>query len=503
MLRALGVASLILAAAPAAAEDNRDPISTHPMGSGTCGTPAPRSGVGLIKPNHLASNVIFVDRCVGGCTFTGATTHDAKNDRVAIVGTNPGEVYTFDEFANSQQEIGAAADAEWNQIVDCVRKVYSYYDTEVTDVEPTSGTYHRAVVSGRGNQLIAGADASLLGISDIDCGGAIDNMSSFTFADSIRAFNPGSEAYVKEVCWTITHEAGHSFGLEHEFRFADNTSACNDPMSYDTGTCAPPHRFFRNKPALCGGFEEMPCFCSPQGQNSHVKITSVFGPGTPMIAPPIVDIVLPQPDQQLAPGSQLAVSAGHERGIELVEFYINGFKWGSQPGLPFVPRGGQPNPGTYQLPVPADLPDSIVDVQVKIYDDLGNVTESEVVTAVKGAACADASTCAPGQKCEEGRCFWDPPAGELGDSCTFPQFCLSGVCSGTAEEQICTQTCIPNVTDSCPMGFECAATSSSSGICFFPADGGGCCSTSDSSPWAPFGLAGVVLGVIVLRRRRR
>jgi MYXO-CTERM domain-containing protein len=484
----------------AGAETKNPTHPGHPMGNGGyCGTVDPSPNL-RSAPHHHASNVLFLDRCVGGCNFTGAMTHDAINDKTAIIGTSPGTTYSIPEFKNFAGEIGALADDEWNQIVACTRKVYSYYNTTVTDVKPTTGTYHRSIVAGHATDLLPDADNSLLGISDIDCSGPIDNMSSFNFVESQKPFSSNAANYVRDLCVTVTHEAGHAFGLEHEFEFTDGKSACNDPMSYDTGNCNPPNHYFRNKPAKCGGFELMDCSCSPQGQNSHLKLNQIFGPGTPGIAPPIAAITTPAAGGSV--GAVIIGSAGHERGVEYVEFRVNGFKWAVVQGAPFVPRAGQPNPSPYTFQLPPDMPGGIMDITIRAYDDLGNFTDSAVTTATKGAPCATAENCAAGQKCEAGKCFWDPPAGVSGDPCTFDQFCVSNVCAGPSGSEICTTTCIPGVADSCEAGFDCVGTGNN-GFCQLPEDGG-CCSTSDSNaPWAPLLLGASVIGFVVVRRRRR
>jgi MYXO-CTERM domain-containing protein len=480
----------------------------HPMGTagGFCGTdvraPSASAGAARRVPATAISNVLFVDRCAGGCTFTGSQDHDAVASRVAINGTLPGKTYTFDEFSNFAEERGSLADAEWNDLVACVRKVYSYYNVQVVDTKPASGTYHRAVVTGFGSQLDQGSPevGTLLGISDVQCR-FIDNMSSFTFSDAHRSFARDGADFVRQLCVTVTHEAGHSFGLEHEFVFADGTSACNDPMSYDTGACDPPFRFFRNKPARCGGFEQTLCSCSGQSQVSHLILSSVFGPGTPTIATPTIEVTTPRAGAEV--GAILAASGGHERGIDRVDFYINGYKWGQAPGAPFVDGAGQPDPSSYQLTLPKEVPGGVMDIQVKAYDDLGNEVASEVVTAMKGAPCVAADTCAKGQRCEAGKCFWDPPTGALGDSCTFSQACLSNICAGPSGDQICTTTCLPGIADSCESGFECVGEGNN-GVCQLP-DGGGCCSTGsgDGVPAAPVLLGATVFGALALRRRRR
>jgi MYXO-CTERM domain-containing protein len=271
-------------------------------------------------------------------------------------------------------------------------------------------------------------------------------------------------------------------------------------------------KFFRNKFARCGEFPNdgnspRTCMCGGT-QNSHLKLLNVFGAGTSLIPPPTVAVTTPAQSSTNAntlPANIIA-SAGSKRGVNRVELYLNGYKWNEVPGAAFG-RTGQNNPASYGLLVPTNqLPDSVYDVEVRAYDDLELVAVSQTVTVTKGPAggCASADTCLLGQKCEAGKCFWDPPAGEIGDACEFPQFCISESCQDPGGGKICTQGCVPGVTDSCPVesGLSCIATGQGTGICGFP-EAGGCCSTSDNSPpWAPFGLAGLVLGVVIFRRRR-
>jgi MYXO-CTERM domain-containing protein len=144
-----------------------------------------------------------------------------------------------------------------------------------------------------------------------------------------------------------------------------------------------------------------------------------------------------------------------------------------------------------------------MDITVKAYDDIEVETDSTTVTVTKGAPCADASSCANGQKCDAGKCFWDPATGELGDDCTYPQFCMSGMCEGTSDKQICTQGCVVGSTDACPAGFDCLQTNGNDGICFTK-DSGGCCSTGGStSSNGVYAQAGLALGIVAFAARRR
>ncbi|HLL21599.1 MAG TPA: MYXO-CTERM sorting domain-containing protein, partial [Kofleriaceae bacterium] len=159
----------------------------------------------------------------------------------------------------------------------------------------------------------------------------------------------------------------------------------------------------------------------------------------------------------------------------------------------------------YAIKIPDEVPDGTIDVVVVAKDDIGATTTAPAVRVQKGVKCVDASTCLPGMECDaEGRCFWQPASGAIGDVCTYPQFCESGICTGPSGngDKLCTQNCVPNVADSCPAGFECLQTGATTGACW-PAsdDGGGCCSTTRGAA-AQSALLALGL-VLVLRRRRR
>lgn len=470
---------------------------------GVCGTVAEPGVVpsGAV-PHHAVSKVLFVNRCSGGCTIGAADQQNAPMNITAVQGIVRGQNYTIPEFRNFAGQTGTAADAEWNAIVACVAETYSYFDVQVTDQRPASGNYHMALVGGTQSAIGLTTDG-LLGISQLSCASALDNVISFTLSDAHRPLAGSAMNYVRDVCTTITHEVGHAYGLQHEFRFIiDNSSACSDPMSYDTGTCNPDQRYFRNKIAACGRFEEEPCNCPNNPPNSHQLLSTIFGPGTPTVPPPSVTFTTPA-----TPGGSInnlvAVTSGSKRGVERVELYLNGWKWATLQGAPFARGGGQLNPSPYAFQLPANVPNSLYDIEVRAYDDVGAMT-SVTTQAVKGAPCANADTCLNGQKCEGGKCFWDPPAGEIGDDCTFNEFCVSNVCAGTADQTICTQNCIPGVGDSCPegSGLSCVGEGAN-GVCFFVEEGG-CCSVNDESsqPFAPFALGLGLFGFLVIRRRR-
>lgn len=425
------------------------------------------------------SRVIYLERCIGGCRVTGGSSNDARTLTSSIPA--PG-AYTVTEFRNATGLSGPSANAEWNELVQCMKEVYSPFDVEVTDVKPT-GSYHLAIVAGQPQEV--GLEHNVLGVAPLasNCA-AFDNVISFSFANVHPAMN-----HMLNVCWTAAQESAHAFGLDHEFAFVDGKSACSDPMTYrmDCGG----QKFFRNQAARCGEDQERDCRCSAV-QNSHRNLLERFGPGSPLTANPTVDYENPPAAGAPLPTAVIA-TAGSQRGIAKVELFLNGFPMVTVPGAAFGDSGQATQP--YALVPPATLPDSLYDMFVRASDDIGNFTDTATIAVVKGGPCTAASECLPEQTCEAGKCFWDPPTGELGDACGYDQECKSLLCHGTAEVEICTQTCDARDVLACPPGMSCL-----SGVCF-PTEGG-CCSASPGG-WMPAGLLAFLVGLLALRPRPR
>ena len=431
---------------------------------------------------HAISRVIYLERCVGGCRVTGGSSNDARTLTTTI--PSPGN-YTITEFPNADGQRGAAADAEWNALVQCMREVYSPYDVEITDVKPAAGSYHLAIVAGNPQEI--GLERNVLGVAPLasNCG-AFDNVISFSFPGAHPQRN--IDDHMLNVCWTAAQESAHAFGLDHEFAFVDGSSACSDPMTYRTDCGG--QKFFRNKAARCGEESERDCRCTTV-QNSHRNLIELFGPGsTPLVANPTVDLMMPTADGPL-PGNVIA-GASSARGVAKLELFLNGFPMTTVNGAKFG-LDGQPAQ-VYSLVPPPNLPDSIYDLFVRASDDIGNFTDSPTFTVTKNGPCTSADACLPEQKCEAGRCFWDPPVGELGETCGYDQFCKSLLCHGTDDLQICTQTCDPRDVLACPQGMSCT-----SGVCF-PSEGG-CCSAAPGE-WMPAGMLAFLVSLMTLGRRR-
>jgi len=493
---ALAASSLVASSAWAAPNSSTSPEPEQPISQTGRRVSVVTPVEAFATPHAQISKVLYVERCVGGCMVTKGNINDARTMTSTIpVGNGP---FLVQEFVNANQESGPAANEEWDAMMQCLREVYSPFDVEVTDVKPAPGvSHHVAIAAGVPGDIGRGND--ILGIAPLagDCTPQ-DNVISFSFANAHR-FNDPQRVY--NLCWTVAQESAHAFGLDHSYSYQDGRSACNDPMTYRTDCGG--QRFFRNEPATCGEFEPRGCQCGTN-QNTHAKILNVFGAGEPITGKPTVSVVVPQDGAALT--GAVGLQAGSKRGIARVELLINGYKWAEVKGAAFG-TNGQPNPSTYTITVPSNLPPSKMDLVVRAYDDLGDYTDSPTISTYKGSpeGCTDASVCAEGQKCEDGKCFWEPAVGEIGDACTYPQYCLSGNCNGVDGERICTQTCIVGSQGACPDGLECYDQGGGRGICFFSEDSGGCCSVGDddSSSWLQGALSLGVLGLLAFRPRRR
>ena len=435
------------------------------------------------------AKVLYLNRCTGSCTVVADGTNDAVGQHTSILA---GGHYVIGEYVATNGMTGSGADAEWAQLVQCMKEVYSPYAITIVDQQPAAGTvYNEAIIAGRPSDV--GEASDILGIAPLanNCS-AEQNVISFSFANAHPA-----AYHVLNVCWTAAQESAHAYGLDHEFQFTDDSSACSDPMTYRTDCGG--EKFFRNKLAKCGEDKVRNCKCSST-QNSHAMLLGIFGAGTVITPPPDVSLTFPAAGATtISAGDTIHATASSQRGVSHVEFYFNGSRWGDDAGVKF---GGFGQPASdYAYTLPDNFPDGITDIEVIAYDDLGYGGEIPVVTVTKGAACTDDSQCLKDQKCDSGKCVFGKPEGALGAACTYDQFCESWTCLDTSAGQRCSQRCDLALPSSCPSNFDCIGEGQDT-YCW-PKASGGCCSVSgQGEPWAHVGLA-FFAAAFVMRRRKR
>jgi uncharacterized protein (TIGR03382 family) len=430
---------------------------------------------------------IYLNRCVGGCVVTGGVDTDARNLDSSIP---PAGQWLVAEFATEAGETGSAADAEWDETVQCMKEVYSPFAVTITDTEPTDVTFTEVLVAGSPTDVDQPTD--YLGVATVSANcSPVDDRLAFAFANS----HPGSGMdRVYQICWTAAQESAHAFGLDHEYQFTDGESACRDPMTYRTDCLG--EKFFRDMEADCGEGAVRPCRCSSI-QNSAALLTSVFGSGTPITAPPDVSITYPADGAAVA--TVVHATASAQRGVDNVALFINGSRYAF--AFSDVPYGDEGQPASdYALTVPSTIPMGTLSVVVRAADDLGIYTDSTPITLSNGPPCTQASDCLANQSCGSGECTYPAPTVLLGSACTYDQQCTTWECGHFSDGQACTTDCMVDNPTSCPAAFTCLDNGAGDDRGQCAALTGGCCDAGGS----PIGaVLAVPVLALVLRRRRR
>lgn len=415
------------------------------------------------------SKILFINRCVGGCTVN-AGVNDARINSSSIGG---GGTKFLNEFRWSDQV--------WEETVACIRDVYAPYDVDVVTEDPGSELFHHeAILAGSSSEM--GLAASIGGIAPSNCD-PLNNVMSFSFANTDG--NP------IDMCWTVAQESAHSFGLpNHAFN-------CLDPMTYLSG-CG--KKYFRNQNYPCGEFSQEPsCRCSGATQNSHIELTNVFGKGTTEIPGPVVSIILPEADETVTGSFPIFWTARDERLVRRSEVWVNGAKVSTVDGAEYSTQQSNTD---YNIQAP-ELADGYLDIEIRAFSDIGVETVA-AVTVLKGSPCVNEDSCNEFQSCDNGRCSYPPMIKEQGESCDVVQECIEGICADFGDSKACTVTCNPNVTGGCLDNLECVPVQSGEFVCQTAVDSGGCCSVAGTKrnplPWLGAGL--FLLGLMVLRRKR-
>jgi hypothetical protein len=438
-----------------------------------------------LKSGAAPYNTIFLNRCASGCTINYGTSNSI-NDTWRV--PNPGVLTAF-----------PYGDAVWDQVVSCVKDVFSPYVVNVTDVDPGSANHFEIMIAGHPNDL--GMSSGIGGVAPggADCNTYINNALVFDFAKVWGAGTACGPSCVEEICSTAAQEIGHAWGMDH---VTDN----KDPMTYFSYDG---RRYFQNTAAKCGsdcvngqspfgqtctGTNDQEHSCVPCGgatQNSYETVKALFGlgPGTP----PTVTITSPQQGANVEPGFAVATDPIDDSGtVALVELRVDGQLVDMLTKGPFV------------FNTPATLADGTHRVEVTAYDP-HQTPGKAMVDVYIGPPCEKPSDCSKDtDTCVGGRCV--PGAGVqggLGQPCTGNTECASGQCATDGTSMYCVEQC---AVGDCPDGFGCTVDEgATTGVCwpgFDDGSGGGCgCESNRGGPLSMMLLFGWV--VLVSRRRGR
>lgn len=403
-------------------------------------------------PLRPSSNVIYMNRCAGGCTVTpgfedSRTNHSSIIERTAVL----------DEFPHG--------DEAWDEVVACVRAIYEPFDIVVTDVDPGDQPHFETMVAGDPEDV--GQPENVGGVSPFTCG-VIENAITFDFANLWTD--------MRQLCEVVAQETAHAFGLDHEY-------LCTDPMTYLTG-CG--EKFFRDQDAPCGEYEPRDCMCGGQTQNSYRRIVDAFSASRPPDAPPTVAITSPADGADVIGGFRVEVTADDDGAVASVDAYLDGAPLGRDVEAPFT------------FAAPAYLPVGDLILRVVATDDRGD-TASHTIHLTGVLPCVDDDGCNEGEVCSAGLCV-EPAAPEaaLGAPCDRNEDCKSGMCGDDGDERRCAAPCDDGA---CPPGFECVS-GGTGGLCWQRRHDDGGCRAAPAATGAEL-VGPAFLLALLLRRRRR
>lgn len=208
------------------------------------------------------------------------------------------------------------SDANWAQVMGCVRAQFAAYDVEITDQDPGELPHMESVVAGRPGDIQLPNGVGGVSPFTSNCS-VIDRSIVYTFAEVF-----GNNYQV--ICEVVAQEVAHSFGLDHQF-------LCSDPMTYLTGCGA---KSFQDTNAQCGEDSPRTCACGQTTQNSHQMLASRIGIGDALA--PTVSILSPSDGATVPPGFSVTASAEDNIGIARVELYIDGVLAETKTAAPFT-----------------------------------------------------------------------------------------------------------------------------------------------------------------------
>src|SRR5687768_9301827 len=142
-ISSLAVAALLCisttAAAAPATEARPGKLKARPSGGTRGYVEAPPEEQHQSKGAEI-SKILYLNRCVGGCTIMSGQNDARSNSSSLVDGTT-----FFSEFA--------WGDDTWNEIVACLEEIFLPYDVEITQEDPSPAFHHEALIAGSTAEL--------------------------------------------------------------------------------------------------------------------------------------------------------------------------------------------------------------------------------------------------------------------------------------------------------------------------------------------------------------
>jgi MYXO-CTERM domain-containing protein len=441
-----------------------------------------------LPPSALVPyNTLYLNRCGSGCLISTGASSSITNEW----GIPADATLTSFPFG----------DDAWNQVVACVRDVFSPWMVNVVTTAP-AGNHFEIMIAGSPRDLWPNDSSrwNYGGVApgDGSCTGYLNNALVFAFAKAYgTTASTCNEFCVNELCATAAQEIGHVWNRMDHVRLAE------DPMTYFSYSG---RRYFQNNAAQCGsdcvngvgpapmyetcfgtGNQSHSCYCGGQTQNSYQILTGLFGlgPGTP----PTSKIIAPKYNESVQQEFAVETEITDDSNIiRRVEFKIDGAIVTTLTQGPFL------------FQAPPGLAEGAHHIDVIAYDG-HNTPGSAAVDVIIGPPCDGEEDCNADHVCVGGRCVAGPMlTGGLGTNCVDSTACESNRCASDGTNSYCVELCMPG---DCPSGFGCLDTGEELGVCWpgYDEDGGCGCQTSRGAPVGLL-LAVLVLGISCRRRRR-
>ena len=333
------------------------------------------------RAESQVSNYLYLNRCKGGCTVHGGFDDArAMSSSIPCAGAvtcgdggcscngGTGGDYVIEEFKNSHgpDRRRGRRRVERDRAMRA-RGLLAVQHHGQRQPPPGGLSHTQGIVAGRP----ANIDYGSAGIGGIAPGSLAcapqDNVISFSFANIY-----GGPNRIIDICATAAQETAHSFGLDHAFEFTDGRSACTDPMSYrsDCGGAAVLPQRQRDVRRVRGARRaDAAAF-----RTRTFALLAIFGEGTPLTAPPRSSSTARRRARRSKRRRRVRDRVGATRRRSALELWLNGYKWATVKGAPFG-SDGQPET-QYSLMFPATVPDGVIDVVVKAFDDIDAETDT-------------------------------------------------------------------------------------------------------------------------------
>jgi hypothetical protein len=260
--------------------------------------------------------------------FDGATLTHSMWDYA------PDNQTQFPDAAGDYPAHGSEPGSQLRQaVIDAVKVHYAPFAIDVTDTRPEHIHHNMILVSPKGKS------AGKLGFASLNCGLANPTGVGFAFYTSSDGAAP------VEMASTISHEAAHTFGIEHSTDTAD--------LMYPTYTASADAFMDQCAPVdgaeYCGDAHRE--LCPDGGQNTYGELYAYFGMGAPDGGGPQVEIVEPADRTHFEIGEvvDVLVEATDDLSVSQVRLYRDGSLLGTDLGDPFEWDVDGLDEGIYEL----------------------------------------------------------------------------------------------------------------------------------------------------------